>query len=162
MQAQIDEKDYGADDADEEQGAGGSRGGFEFAGRCAGFAGNCVRVRFEEYEAETGDDRGACGVEEALQEVEAEHVGDGQALFAREQQRADRFAGAAEEENRGEASKRQAVDRPEIRWAEIGLKYLPAGGAQGVTGVNADEREDEVVRICVVRDAPKLGAAEAR
>ena len=135
--------------------------GLELRGRCARFARNRVRVRFEQHEAEAGDHRRTCRVEKALEKVQAEHVGDREAFFARQQEWPDRFAGATKQENRGEACQRQAVDRPEIRWAEVGLKYLPTRGAEAVADVNSDEREQEIVRVGVAGDAPELRAAEA-
>ena len=52
VKAKIDEENDGADHANEEQRAGCFRGGLELRCRCARCARNCVRVRFEQHQAE--------------------------------------------------------------------------------------------------------------
>ena len=140
VQPQVDQENHSADHADEENRAGGSRRSLEFARRCARFiAGNCMRVRFEQYQSESGNHRGARRVEKPLEKVQAEHVGDGQSLFARQQQWPDRLTRASQQENRREPRQSQPIDRPEIRRAKIGLEDLPARRAQSVAGVNPNQ-----------------------
>jgi hypothetical protein len=90
VQAEIEEHGDGGEDASEEQRAGGARGGFK-AG--SGFSG--VRLSLEQDEGDGGDDRGAGGVKQALENVHAENTGDGKFLFAGDEQRTDGFAGTA-------------------------------------------------------------------
>ena len=119
-----------------------------------------VRLRLEEHEAEAGNHRGCRGVEQPLEDVEAEHIGHGELFLASKKDRTDGLAGAAEQKNCGESSEGQFVDGPEIGRAEILLEDLPAKGAQRVAAVNGDEGEQQVPEICSANGVKQSGAAK--
>ena len=102
-----------------------------------------MALRLEQQKTQARYDGGGRGVEEALEDVDAEHVGHRQLFFAGEKDRANGFAGSPEEKYGGESGESQLIDGPKIGFAEILLEELPAHRAQGVTAIDGYEREDE-------------------
>src|ERR1700760_2491932 len=83
-----------------------------------------------------GQDGGGGGVQEALEGVDAEGVGERNFVFAGKQERADGFASTTEQEHSGEAGKGHGVDGPEGRRTNVFLEAAPAEGANEIANVN--------------------------
>src|SRR5216684_5362158 len=155
VQAQIQEHGYGDSYARRQHGTGCFCGSLQDAGGLA-----FVHVRLIEEKTDSGNDRGARGIEDPLEHVNSEHVRDGQLFFAGEKQRANGFAGATEQEDSGKAREGQLVDVPEVGRSQISLEDLPAQGTQRVACVNGDDRESQQREIGVAYGVEEFCAAE--
>lgn len=138
VEAEVDEEEDEEDDDDEKSGAGGANGvesGIIFGGAEEGVG--------DEAEGEAGECKRRDGVPDAFEDVDAEHAGDGEIFAAGDEERANGFAGAAEEKDGSEAHERGAVDAREAGRAQIAAEAAPAEGAEAIAGVDGDEGEQE-------------------
>ena len=111
-----------------------------------------------------GEDRRRSQVHNSLEDVNPEHSGNWQIFLAGDQQRADRFAGAAEKKQAGKTHDRGGINRGKTAFAQIAGKALPAHSANGVGGVDGDEGEEQERQIGVAQggaEKPPMESFEA-
>src|ERR1700722_2265248 len=155
VESQIDQRDGGGQHAGEQNCAGGFGGGFQLARYFTR-----MRTHTEENQPDCGDHGNAGHIENALKDVDAEGVCDGQVLFFRQQERSDGFACAAEQKNGGESGQGELINLPEICFADVSLEDLPAQGADAVAGIDGHHGENDVIGIGVAHSVEQFGAAE--
>ena len=98
VETKIDESGNGNNRADGKGSAGSARGSFESA---AGTFGRQMTGRFEDQKPDGGENGSAGGVQNSFQRVDTKGIGEGHFVFAGNQDRADGFGGAAEQEQSG-------------------------------------------------------------
>jgi hypothetical protein len=107
-----------------------------------------------------GENGGGSGVKEAFEGIDAEGIGDGNFVFARNEERADRFARAAQKKDGGESGQGHFIDVPKTGRPEMLLEIPPADGAEEVAKINQDEGEKNVGEVGAFDGEPELLATE--
>jgi len=157
VETKIDEPSDGHDRNERKNGASRARAFFKRRGGALGFE---VARGFKDEQTDGGQDGGGGRVENALKGVDAEDVGNGDFVFAGNEERTDRLGGAAQKEKSGETGEVHSVNIPETSLADMGLELLPTKGANRVAGVNGDDGQEEVEVVCAADGVPKLSPAE--
>ncbi len=85
-----------------------------------------MRAHTKQDQTYGGDDGDAGHIENTLEDINAESVGDGQVLFFCQQQGPDGLAGPAQQKNGGEPGQRELINLPKICVADVALEDLPA------------------------------------
>ena len=155
--AKIDENTDGNEDAQAESRADGLGGGFESGGSLFGMA---MALACENEQADGSENGGRSGVKEAFEGIDAEGIGDGNFVFARNEERADRFARTAQKKDGGESGQGHFIDVPKTGRPEILLEIPPADGAEEVAKINQDEGEKNVGEVGAFDGEPELLATE--
>jgi len=114
----------------------------------------------ENQKANRSEDSGGGGVEDALESVNAEGIGERDFVLARDKQGTERLGNAAENEESAKAGEIHSVDVPEAGGSDMGLESLPAPSTNGITKIDGDNREEQVGVVCATNGVPELYAAE--
>jgi hypothetical protein len=127
--------------------------------------GNLIRVeRFlnrGDEKPRTKNDHREEDVNEAFEGVNAEGIRQGNLLFARNEQRADRFADASEEEDGGKTGYGHAEDGQEPRTANIFLEIPPTNRAEKIANIDEKDSGEKVERLGTLDGVPEGPGAEA-
>jgi hypothetical protein len=115
---------------------------------------------FKKEKTNSGQDSGAGRVQNAFEGVNAERVGEGHFVFTGNEQGTNWLSGAPKEEQGAEAGEVHGIDIPEARRADVGLKSLPAEGANGIASIDSSHSEEEIEVVGTADGVPKLSAAE--
>jgi len=158
VETKIDEPSDGHDSDERKNGA--SRARAFFKGRGGSALSFDVAGGFKDKETDGGQNGGGGRVENALEGVDAEDVGNGDFVFAGNEEGTDGLGGTAQKEKSGETGDVHSVNIPEASLADMGLEFLPTKSANCVAGVNGDDGQEEVEVVCATDGVPELGAAE--
>ena len=137
-ETEVNEEGSGGQESDQQDDAGDPSAGPPVA---AGI--NDFELARENEQAEAEKNGGGGGVKDAFEDVDAEHAGGGEAVFAGDKERANRVDRATEKKNRSEADERRGVDAEERGLTEVPAEALPAKGAHSIAGEDTDEREEQ-------------------
>ncbi len=113
----------------------------------------CQRSARNLEQRKAGEDGRRSRIHDALENVHAEHSGDRQIFFARDQQRANWLSGAAQKKKARKAHQRPRVNAGEVGLPQITRETLPASGTNSVGYIDCREREQEQRKIRVAPGA---------
>jgi len=157
METEIDERGNGENGKEGKHRACRARGFLEGLGSASG---SQLAGGLEDEEANGGEDGSGGGVEDALESVNAKGIGERDFILARNEQRAERFSDATQNEECAEAGEVHGVDVPEAGRADMSLESLPAPGANGITEIDGHNGEKQIGVIGAANGVPELYAAE--